>query len=177
MPGIIALSSQLELGSAAWVQKASMSTAPYAFGVAALGNFVVVAGGILGTTPVATAEVYNIAHNNWTTVGSLAHTRSWFNLVVVGTDVFALGGRPYRGSLAEAIERLSLASLLESGAEVDQTLQWNDTSWRLQPSLLGFASLVNGLDILIVGGFDENDNERYPPKVGYEPPPRTSSRH
>jgi N-acetylneuraminic acid mutarotase len=88
-----------------WSTKASMPTARFSLGVAAIGGILYAVGGRTGggLSSVATVEAYAPTTNTWTTKASMPTARGELGVAVVGGILYAVGGSLENNDYATAL--------------------------------------------------------------------------
>ena len=140
-----------------------MPTARSDFGIAVFNNLLVAAGGFDGTNVLGDTELYDIGANSWQVVDPLIAARRGLQLLVVGTELLAMGGVGGAGEYRNLTEKLELQEVAVKRAAAVAELWmalWLPTNFTMPEPVANFIALVNGLDIFVVGGESETDLPR-----------------
>ncbi|HEX7165342.1 MAG TPA: hypothetical protein VF230_00025, partial [Acidimicrobiales bacterium] len=107
-------------GDSAWRAEPPLQSARGALGLAALGDTLVVFGGVAGGSPVATAEQLRAGAPRWQPAPAMREVREHLAATSVGGRVYAIAGR---------------AGAMETNRRTVESWDGDEAAWREEPPL------------------------------------------
>jgi N-acetylneuraminic acid mutarotase len=136
-----------------WFTKASMPTARAGFAIAAYENKIYAIGGLVGEGFTGNVEVYDPISDRWQTLASMPTPRADLTACVVGDKIYLMGGKAYLGVFPYYCQT-NVVQVYDI-----KTDTWSTDASVMPVTLQGYASVVVGSKIYVIGGVVQSTSE------------------
>ena len=119
-------------------------------------QYLIVVGGVSGSSRLDTVEVMDIQRSVWSSLSCLLHPCYLATATVCGDQLYIIGGFDKSSSHTKSVQTCSLTKLMQSRKDVPPALVWNRITDA--PVFCSTSAAVNG-ELVVVGGGDKEKSK------------------